>query len=380
MNRRYAILHINDAKGFKGGERQMMYLAFALRLMGHWNCIVCRQGSLVDMAAEEAGFDRLYLPFAVEWDPVSWLLLGNALKDLGERKEYDRIILHSHTSHAAGIAALASKNAGEAGAIRVVTRREDIPVTSNLSLRNKYMSAHRIIAVSSRVKEVLAEKGVKDDSISVVQDCVPSTGFPWDGCGLPAYRKQARADFMRSLVIPKEHKVIGCLTPLEKTRNPGLFLQAAAETLKLRPCTHFLMAGNGPLARKMELEARTLGLGQQMHFMSHVPEPLGLMASLDALCIHNWGEGSGGLALEAMAAGTLVCAPETLSSLEIAENAKNAALFENGNPVSMAAALCRALNDTAFAAALSAGGQECAKRFSCDRAAKTISELYEKAG
>lgn len=380
MNRRYAILHVNDARGFKGGERQMMYLAFALRLMGHWNCIVCRQGSLVDMAAEEAGFDRLYLPFAVEWDPVSWLLLSNALKDLGERKEYDKIILHSHTSHAAGIAALASRSAREYGAVRVVTRREDIPVTSNLSLRNKYMSAHRIIAVSNRVKDVLAEKGVSGDRISVVQDCVPATGFPWDGCGLAAYRKQARADFLRSLVIPKEHKVIGCLTPLEKTRNPGLFLQAAAATLKLRPATHFLMAGGGPLARRMELEAGRLGLGQQMHFMSHVPEPLGLMASLDALCVHNWGEGSGGLALEAMAAGTPVCAPETPSSLEIAENGKNAALFTDADPESMSSVLCRVINDAAFAAAIAAGGQECAKRFSCDRAAKTISELYEKAG
>ena len=96
------VFHIDGEKGLRGGERQLLYLACALRRRGHRSVVACREPSPLAAEAARLGLERLALPFLAEFDPLS----AAALRRAAGRAE--RPVLHAHTAHAASVAALES--------------------------------------------------------------------------------------------------------------------------------------------------------------------------------------------------------------------------------------------------------------------------------
>ena len=66
MKRRSTLYHVDGERGLRGGERQLLYLAAALRARGRRNVIYARAGG--ELAAESArqGFETRHLPFLGE--------------------------------------------------------------------------------------------------------------------------------------------------------------------------------------------------------------------------------------------------------------------------------------------------------------------------
>jgi len=376
MNGHYAIFHIDDERALKGGERQLLYLAFQLRTLGHWNCIVCRSGSGLDAAARAAGFDRLHLPFLLEWDPVSAFLLRSQVQKTARAADGakpEHIVLHSHTAHAAGIAFLAARGLN---CRRIVHRREDFPLSNTLSINAKYSTAQKVIAVSDAVRAILHSSGVPPEKTAVVRDCVPLTGFPWDGKGLAEFRKTARARLFADLSIPEDSFCIGAVTALESHKDPLSFIRSMPEVLLEVPWTHFVLSGSGPLQDEVKRLAMDLKIAHRLHLIGSHADPLALVGAFDMLTVSTWGEGMGGLVLEAMAAGTPVVASRAGGLPEIIEDGVNGVLVNPRSPLELAKSQVKLLKDAALRARLAAAGFERRKVFSSENAAARVLEIY----
>src|SRR5579872_4604842 len=96
------ILHIDTERGWRGGERQALWLAAELERRGHNSVIAARLGEPLAARAREAGLAVHACSPAFEADP-------RAACALRRRIAKSRIeIVHAHTAHAVGLGALAT--------------------------------------------------------------------------------------------------------------------------------------------------------------------------------------------------------------------------------------------------------------------------------
>ncbi|MDE2510917.1 MAG: glycosyltransferase, partial [Elusimicrobia bacterium] len=163
MTRRSTLYHVDGERGFRGGERQLLYLASALRARGRRNVIYCRAGQDLEAEAGRQGFETRTLPFLNEWDILSASRLAADARREGA-------VIHAHTGHAAGVGSLAAL----AGVPFVAHRRVDFSV-GFLARALKYGRAGRTVAVSSAIAKILRDAGLPSNKISVVPDGIPAT-------------------------------------------------------------------------------------------------------------------------------------------------------------------------------------------------------------
>ena len=111
----------------RGGESQTIALSAALSARGHGSALVCQPGSPVERAARERGVEVRPIRMRADAD----LLAVGTISSFLRRGKFD--IIHAHTSHGVGLAALASPFGGWPR--RVHTRRIASSILRDSSLR-----------------------------------------------------------------------------------------------------------------------------------------------------------------------------------------------------------------------------------------------------
>src|SRR5690348_18437360 len=96
------ILHIDTERGWRGGERQTLWLATELAHRGHRSIVVARPEEPLAHRALAAGLDVVACAPLLEVDPRAVLALRRVIR----RQRID--VVHAHTAHAVGLAALAT--------------------------------------------------------------------------------------------------------------------------------------------------------------------------------------------------------------------------------------------------------------------------------
>ena len=219
----FTIFHLDDGKELRGGQRQLLYLAKELSTLGHDNVIVCRKNSPLELRARGTGLETRTLPYFFEWDPVSAFLLGKIAKPKTAKRPLP-VILHSHTSHTAAHAWMASHGLN---CLRIAHRRADFPPGGGISTKLKYTRADRVIAISRPVQETLISAGVPPEKISLVHSSIDLSSPPWKEQGMEAYRASSRAKISAGFGIKKDAFWTGALIALEPCKDPCNFIRAA---------------------------------------------------------------------------------------------------------------------------------------------------------
>lgn len=368
------IYHLDGEPGLRGGERQLLYLAAALRARGRRGVVCARAGGELEAEARKQGFETAKLPYLCEWDPVSAAAL--AFRARGEGA-----ILHAHTGHAAGIAALASW----AGAPVVSHRRVDFPV-SGLSARLKYGAASRIVCVSKAIAGIMKAAGAPESKLGVIPDGLPVTAEESKWAAIepgrfappsPEERAAFRRDIAAEFNIPQDALLIGNLAALVPHKDHAALLAAAVIVLLQRPKVKFLIAGRGPEEAALFESIKRMGLLGKVILLGHRGDPIPLLKALDIYVQSSWGEGMGSVLIEAAACGVPIAATTAGGIPEVVESGETGLLVAPRHPEAMAEILIRLIDDNDLRARLAAEGRKRVSRFGLTRMANDMEKIYD---
>ncbi len=351
------VLHVDTERGWRGGERQVLWLAAGMRERGHRAIIVARPG---DELARRAGAATLEVIEAAPRGELD-LFAARHLRRLIVRNRAE--VVHAHTAHAAAIAALATL--GTPAKI-VIARRVDFPLRRNLGTRLKYGRADAVIAVSNAVAAVAAEAGIARERIRVVPD----------GIDLSRSVQAADDDTLRSLGIPGGEPLVAQVAALVAHKDPVTFVRAMASVRARIPRVRGLLVGEGPLRAVVQAEVTRLDLDRTLSLTGFRHDADELLAAADVATLSSVEEGMGSVLLDAMAFGVPIAATRAGGIPEIVDHADTGLLSPPGDAQALADNIVRLLTDQDMAASLAARARMRVEEFSVDKMVERTIEVY----
>jgi glycosyltransferase involved in cell wall biosynthesis len=246
------------------------------------------------------------------------------------------------------------------------TRRRTAFFLKRLLHRLPWYSADRFIAVSDFVADRLRR---------VSGTPAARTIRVYNGIDLARFTRPEGQTLQSALGLPATSRVVFGSGRAMPYKGIEVLIEAARllEDAGLRD-VHVAWAGDGPAFARLAAKAHDVGL-QRFHFLGRRDDVPALLASATVAVVPSlWAEAFGLTVVEAMAAGAPVVASATGGIPELIRPEETGLLVPPGDPVALAAAIRRLLDDAALRARLSARGREEAQsRFSLERAAEEIS-------
>jgi len=353
------ILHIDTERGWRGGERQVLWLAEELGRQGHDSIIVARPGQALALKAMQAGLDVVYCAPRFEADPFA--VLG--LRQLVSRARI--AIVHAHTAHAAGLGALATVGSKIP---LVIARRVDFHLRRNPGTRWKYGRAAAIIAISRAVARILESDGIPLSRITIVPD----------GTDVNRQIAPAARETLQSLGVTPDAPLVVQIAQLVPHKDPLNFVRAVAAARSRVPTLQALLVGDGPLHGDVVEAIRALGLGETLHLAGYRQDADALLAAADVAVLSSREEGMGSVLLDALVLGKPIAATRAGGIPEVVDHDKTGMLAAVGEPVQLGDAIAMLLTDRTLAMRLAAAAKAHAPDFSLERLAARTLAVYDR--
>jgi glycosyltransferase involved in cell wall biosynthesis len=353
------ILHVDTERGWRGGERQVLWLAEALTAAGHRSIVAARTGEPLAERASNAGLTVLPCNPLFEFDPAAALALRRTIRREGVQ------IVHAHTAHAVSLAALATLGTA---ARMVLTRRVDFRLRPNRGTRWKYGRAAAIVAISRAVADALAASGIDRAHIEII----PS------GVDLTRVIAPAPRETLAALGVPSGAPLVVQVAQLVGHKDPVTFVRAIAAARRRVPTLHALMVGEGPLRAEVEASVAANGLHDVVHLTGYRQDADALLAAADVVTLSSKEEGLGTVLIDALSLGKPVAATAAGGIPEIVEDGTSGLLAPVRDAERLGAAIASLLEDRDLAAHIAAGARARAAHFSVARTAERTAAVYER--
>ena len=352
-----SLFQIDAGKEWRGGQRQVLFLARALKAKGRRFRLVCQPGSPLHEKAAAEGLPVLPIRMRSELDLPAVLKLARAMKREGCR------LAHFHDAHAVAVGKAAAALAKVP--LRIISRRVDFPVKS----RRRYVkNVDAVIAISDEVKRVLVKGGVPAKLVEVV----PS------GVDFAPFRDVADRDFLRrELRFRPDDYLVGIVAQLEDHKGHRYLIDATRVIKEETPRIKLIVVGSGSLEMELSRQAQDLGVEDLVFFLGFREDVPRILASLDLFVLSSHMEGLGSSILDAMAAKLPVVATRAGGIPEIVVHRETGLLVPPRSPSALAEAVLKLYKDRKLAAALGAKGFEVVhEKFSAEAMAERIVEVY----
>ena len=353
------VLHIDTERGWRGGERQALWLAMELERRGHHSLVAARPGEPLATRAREAVLAVHDCAPAFEGDPRAVVALRHRIVESGIE------IVHAHTAHAVGVGALALLGLDIP---LVASRRVDFHLRRNLGTRWKYGRVGAIIAISRAVAEILASDGIERDRITVVPD----------GTDVHRHIAAATREVLASLGVPAGAPLAVQVAQLVAHKDPLNFVSAIAAARRRIPTLHGLLVGDGPLRVEVEAAARKLGLEHAVHLAGYRQDADTLLAAADVVVLSSREEGMGSVLLDALLLGKAIAATRAGGIPEVIDDAVTGLLAPVGDPVTLGAHIGALLEDPTLGERLGRAARLRASDFSVERMTDRTLAVYER--
>jgi glycosyltransferase involved in cell wall biosynthesis len=354
----YRVLHVDTERGWRGGERQTLWLAHELARRGHGSIVAARAGEPLDGRARAQNLEVVDCSPHFEIDPSAALRLR---RDIAK---HEINLVHAHTAHAVAVGAIATIGTSIP---LIVARRVDFPLRANMGTRWKYSRAAAIIAISSAVARVLERSGIPSERIHVVPD-----GVDTHRTVTPA----ARAD-LALLGIPDGVPLIVQVSQLVGHKDPLNFVRAMARLNERVPDAHALLVGDGPLRGDVEREVVRLGLQPVVHIAGYRTDADALLAAATVATLSSREEGMGSVLLDALAFGVPIAATMAGGIPEVVDDGESGLLARVSDPNALGDAIARLLTDEALANRIRRNAAARVQNFSVERMADRTMSVYE---
>ncbi len=368
-----------------GPALHVSYLTSELDKIGYRTTLVAGrvgddEGSMDD-AALERGVEPVYLP-ALQREivpPADAIAVAQVLRLIREIRPH---VLHTHTAKAGAVGRVAARLAGSA-------RPPVVAHTFHGHVLRGYFSASKteafrrlettlarttdaLIAVSPEVRDDLVALGVAPpEKIVVVR-------LGLDLEARTAVAPGAAAALRRELGVPDASFLVGWLGRLTEIKRPFDLVTAFAR-LDEAPAPHLVIAGDGPLRDETEELARSLGVGQRVHFTGFRRDVGAVYAACDAIVLTSANEGTPVSIIEALAAGRPAVSTDVGGVSDVVRDGTSGFLVPPGDIDAIADRLGRLARDPELRRSLgSAGREDVLPRYSIPRLVHDIDSLYRR--
>ena len=336
------IVHVNLARGYRGGERQTELLIRALARAGQRQSLWGRAGEpLLDRLRDVPGLERLALR-----PPYLGAITGSRSGD----------ILHAHEGKATHVAHVVHRLRRRP---YIITRRVPNRPKDGAWTRTVYRRAARVVAISEAVAAAMRTwepdlKPVRIASVAGLQ--APD----------PEQVAALRAHHPGRLRIGQ----IGALVDHHKGQR--VLLGALRLAPELADCP-VLLIGSGKDEAALHGEAADL---PQVVFTGFVENVADHLAALDVFVFPSREEGLGSTLIDAMAQGLPIVASRVGGIPELIAHERTGLLVPPGDPAALAAALARLAGDSALRARLGTAAREAAAAYTPEAMAAAYLNLY----
>lgn len=214
-----------------------------------------------------------------------------------------------------------------------------------------YRDARFLVGVSLGVRDELrALYSLSAERVRAIPNAYPPELQDWDHALLPVQPSQ-----------PPKIVSVGRMT---KEKGHAILVQAVAELARERPI-QLLLVGDGPDRPGLERLVHRLGLEAQISFAGFLANPFDLMRSADVFVNPSLREGFGLVLVEAARVGAAIVATDCdFGPREIIVDGRSGLLVPPGDPLALANAIARLLDDPGLANELRDGAVRRAVQFS----------------
>jgi glycosyltransferase involved in cell wall biosynthesis len=354
-------LHIDTAKTWRGGQRQVLLTVLGLRERGHRAVLVAHpDGELANRASE--GHDLIRLGPRTEVDLHSGWKLSRIIKELKPD------IVHAHDPHAVALASLGlsfTTSATDPGL--VASRRVAFHLKGHAFSRWKYHQVDCFIAASEAIHRMLAGDGIDPSRIVTVHE------------GIDVHRVQAEpaVNIHAEFWLPTHAPVVGAVGALTQEKGHKYLIDAAALVVPQVPDARFVILGEGDLRPALERQIKELHLDKHVLLPGFRADIVGCIRAFDLFVMCSLAEGLGTSLLDAMASSKATVASDTGGIPEVVAHEDTGVLVPPRDHHALAAAIARLLKDPKCRERMGRSGLERAERiFSADRMVEQTLEVY----
>ena len=354
-------LHVDTARSWRGGQNQVLLTVLGLRGRGHRVSLVAHPGGELRRRAAE-GTDLFPLAPRTEMDLRAAWQLSRLLRELQPE------IVHAHDAHAVAMTGLALSLGGSALRARfVASRRVDFHVGRNAFSRWKYRQVECFICASALIRSMLIADGVAPERTTVV----------YEGIDLDHVAAAPPINVHAEFWLPHQAPVIGNVAALVPHKGQRYLIQAAGQVLQRVPDARFLIVGDGELKDALQKQIKHLHLEKHVILTGFRPDVLSLLKSFDLFVMSSVTEGLGTSVLDAMACERAVVATRAGGIPEIIEDETTGLLVPVRDPLGLAEAIVRLLDDAPRRARYGEAGLARARQlFSADRMVDETLAVY----
>jgi len=366
------ILHLRSSGGLFGAEGVILNLARESNALGNVNFIVCinhptnPHEELVD-EANRIGVraESILCSGRIDFNTIA--VIGKLLI------KYDIQILHCHDYKANFFGLLASLFLGVK---RVSTNHLWTSETARLRFYEfidgwvlKFF--HHVVAVSEKILHQIRRFHLSSRKLSVIHNGINLAKY--NPLGLDD-RNEARQKFN----IKPDQVLIGTVGRLSVQKGYNYLLEAAKIVITRNPKVMFMIVGDGDQRQALEVQAKELGVTQNVIFAGIQTDMVRLYRAFDIFVMSSIAEGMPLVLLEAMAMQKPVIATDVGDISEVVKNRETGFIVPSRNAGELAQAIVTLVNDKEKAAYFAVYGRVAVEeKFSSNVMVKRYQQIYE---
>ena len=255
-------------------------------------------------------------------------------------------VVHGHSSMGGAL--------GRAAARRTVASAVYTP--NGLAAGRGAMAAERILGawtdrfVAASASE--AALAVEHRLVSLDRVVTIANGIDLDPA--PTQTADLRARLRLSPTIP----LVGTVARLVAQKAPVDFVAVCAGVAAMRPDTHFVLVGMGPLGPDVDAAVVAAGLADRFHRIEHIPGAAAVLAQLQVFVLPSRFEGGPYTPLEAMLARVPVVLSDVVGNRDVVEPGRSGFLRPFGDTAGMATDVVGLLDDERLRTRVTAAATE----------------------
>jgi len=351
---RPTVLQLIETGGVGGAETVLLQLATGLRPQFEPVVGMFRGGWLRERL-DEAGIETVRFSNKGRYDGA----LVSSIAEFARRRGVD--LIHSHLFTMSVYATMAARLARVPSIFTIHGTGEEWRAGSRLwAMRLAARLSDRIVTVSDYLRALVIRR------LRVPQGRVVRI---YNGVDLDRFAAERSGN----------GPVVGTVGRLRPEKGHSYLLEAAKLVVEELPAARFVLVGDGPCLKDLELQRDTLGLSGSVAFLGHqtnIPELLGQMS---VFVLPSTSEGLSIATIEAQAAGLPAVVTECGGPAEVVVHAETGMVVPPTDPNALAKAILCLLRNPALAGNFGERGRRrVAQEFSLDRMLSSYAKLYAR--